>query len=115
MTTFLRGAALLARTTLVLVVASCGDNQARPDSTAASTSVDGSIGCGALTCTADQLCVSFQPGVPGGGGPTLACKDVPASCVVADCSGSACPSCIAEICQGPPPTLGGRNLSCDAI
>ncbi len=61
-----------------------------------------------------------QPsGIPTDAGPTLSCVAVPAGCEVHDCTGSACPVCVAELCAYYPDlaalvSLMGRALGCPA-
>jgi hypothetical protein len=79
------------------------------------TSLAGSVSCATITCGSGELCVEQAPGVADAG-IAVSCDVVDAGCHVTDCSGSACPTCIAEMCADYPsfnaPVLDGRTLSC---
>ena len=84
-----------------------------------STSLAGSTSCGETTCRSGQLCVEQESGIANDAGvatTTAGCVTVGEGCLVSDCEGTACPTCIAKLCADYPsfndPTLRGRILSC---
>jgi hypothetical protein len=83
------------------------------------TSLAGSAACGTGTCGSGELCVEQESGIANDAGvatTTTNCSPVGAGCIVTDCDGSGCPTCVAELCAYYPsfnaPVLRGRNLSC---
>ncbi len=105
----------VSRFALLAILSACGASPASPPE----TSLAGSAACMNLTCGSGELCVEQASGIPddaGVGGISASCTAVAAGCDVTDCDGSACPTCVAELCADYPglndPDLQGRILSC---
>jgi hypothetical protein len=86
----------------------------------ANTSLAGPYACGTATCTDGQLCDHQASGIDAGtAGGGLSCANVARGCAVFDCHGTACSTCVAELCGSYPQLvylmdLRGRDLSCPA-
>lgn len=72
------------------------------------TPLDGSIGCAAMTCAADEVCVEAAPGG------TSSCFAVPDGCYIFNCSGVRCAPCIQALCESTPVEVNERNVYCPA-
>jgi hypothetical protein len=90
---------------LALLLAAC---ETTPTVTNA---LDGGIGCGALACGPDELCVDQAAGIDAGTG-SLSCWAVPKDCEVFNCSGARCAPCIRALCTQEGVQLSGRNVDC---
>ncbi len=90
-----------------------GASQA-PDASDGGTSLDGTVSCGAATCTSGQLCVLHDSGIDGGAAPVPACENAPVHCSdLRDCSYGTCGSCAAAVCNPAPAySVRGRNVEC---
>lgn len=89
------------------------------DGGAPATSLEGTLACGAMTCTSGQLCLSRASGVDGGGAPVPFCQDAPPGCTdLRDCDDqSSCtatpPTCAQTACGPTPPhQVRGRVVHC---
>ena len=77
------------------------------------TPLDGSIGCGADACGADNVCIEQYRGVDGGGPNPTRCFAVPDRCYIFDCAGARCAPCMREECAPIPVAIVGRNVYCE--
>jgi hypothetical protein len=81
-----------------------------------STSLAGSTPCATTSCGPGELCKIAYSGAPDAGN-LISCIVVPSGCHVFDCTGKACPACVAAACSGNPDLydliqIEGRTLSC---
>ena len=78
------------------------------------TSLAGPTACEGSSCGSGQLCRVQFAGIDAGVGSGLdaTCIDIPAGCTVFDCSGSACPPCVASMCEVAAISVTERTLSC---
>lgn len=98
---------------LLLAVAVLGACETTPYQT---TPLDGAIGCAAMSCGPDEVCVEYTAGIDAGpgGGVTNECFAVPEGCYIFNCSGVRCAPCIQALCPSVPVEVNGRNVYCAA-
>jgi len=75
------------RLLILLALAGCDDHGSSPP-----------IQCFDMECTGAELCIVQDSGIDAGVGWPPQCIAIPQGCVASDCSGSACPRCILDLC-----------------